>query len=372
MIRTNRRALSIAACSATAYATSWLLDSTTNGTQQQHADYENDSLSSSRYCHCDGIPAAAGIINNINAPVAVGSSPASPILPIRMIRPNPNLEIAFDVRTRTPIYVMEKLNKTTLPARGGGGGRRRRPNFYEEKSIERGDFRSKLSHYHKSGFDRGHMAPGADFPSDSTQDTYTLCNIAPQDPVMNKGIWNSLEEWIRRLVHSDEATAGANSNIYVVTGPLWLPRRQVENGKFEYRHLGLGRPPSLVTVPTHFFKAVVVVNEHDNTQNHIVRFACFVIGNEENCPSKKLEDYVVPWKDLETVTGLQFFPKWATAEWKDKADQVTKLQVPASVGSNASRLFLTDRSAKNLQGSVKSKDKQRAILEHLCANGKCR
>eukprot|EP00536_Pseudo-nitzschia_multiseries_P003850 jgi/Psemu1/295350/fgenesh1_pm.61_\ len=224
-----------------------------------------------------------------------------------MIRPNPNLEIAFDVRTRTPLYVMEKLNKTTLPERGSGG-RQRRPNFFEDKNVESGSFRSKLSHYHKSGFDRGHMAPGADFPGDSTVDTYTLCNIVPQDPTMNKGIWSSLEEWVRRLVHSNDLPA--NSDVYVVTGPLWLPKKQVGDGKFEYQHLGLGRPPALVTVPTHLWKVVVVVPRDvpNAPSNPILHFACFVIANEEVSPSKKLEDYVVPWNDLETVTGLQFFP----------------------------------------------------------------
>lgn len=354
IITRNQQALSIAAVSVTTYLAHRVFDRKSNDGSQ------SCTTPGIQYSQCDGIYSRG---TNGNAPVAMGSSAASPVLPIRMIYPNPNLEIAFDVRSRTPIYVMEKLTKTTLPERGAGG-RKRRPNFYEEKGIEHSDFRSKLSHYHKSGFDRGHMAPGADFPGESTQDTYTLCNIAPQDPVMNKGIWNSLEEWIRRLVHSKDVAS--NSSVYVVTGPLWLPRRQVGDEKFEYQHLGLGRPPSLVTVPTHFFKVVVVVNERD-TNNPIQKFACFVIGNEEGHPSKKLEDYVVPWRDLETVTGLQFFSNWATMEWKIKADEVMKLQVPASAQSNTSRLYLTDRSAKN-SGS-KSKGN---IMEHLCANQKCR
>ncbi|MGK3736973.1 MAG: endonuclease G [Bacillariaceae sp.] len=366
MIRNNRRAISIAA-SVTAYASSsWLIG--------PKLDDHGDHSISNRHCHCAWIFGGASTAtatttdntSNSNASsssvVAGSSSSASPVLPIRIIHPNPNLEIAFDVRTRTPLYVMEKLNKATLPKRGVGGPRRR-PNFHEDKNIVQEEFRSKLSHYHKSGFDRGHMAPGADFPADSTHDTYTLCNVAPQDPACNRGIWNVLEEWIRRLVHSDDIAV--TSTVYVVTGPLWLPKRQVGDRKFEYQYLGLGRPPSLIMVPTHFFKVVVVVNEQDQT---IPQFACFVVGNEDNCPSKKLEDYVVPWKDLETVTGLQFFPKWAKPEWKVHADQVMKFQVPASVGNNASRIFLTDRSSKN---PYKSKGKSIRI-NHLCAEGKCR
>ncbi len=355
MMRGNFRALSIAACSATVCASSWF------GLFRGRSKDTSQSGSLDFYSRCEGMPSSG--VNN-NAPFTLGSSDASPVLPIRMIRPNENLEIAFDTRSRTPIYVMEKLTKETLPERGTGG-RKRRPNFFEEKSIERSDFRSRLSHYHKSGFDRGHMAPGADFPGNSTQETYTLSNIAPQDPAMNRGIWSSLEEWVRRLVHSTDAPA--NSAVYVVTGPLWLPRRQIEDGKFEYQHLGLGRPPSLVTVPTHFFKVVVVANERAR-RNPIQKFACFVVANQENLPSKKLEDYVVPWKDLETVTGLQFFPKWATPDWKDRADNSMKLQVLPSAGSNPSRLYLTDRSSAKMISSSKAKD---TFPEHLCANQKC-
>ena len=352
----NLRVLAIAACSATVCASSWF------GLFRRRTKDASQSADLDFYRRCEGIPSSGA---NNNAPFTLGSSDASPVLPVRMIRPNENLEIAFDTRSRTPIYVMERLTKETLPERGSGG-RKRRPNFFEEKSIERSDFRSKLFHYHKSGFDRGHMAPGADFPGNSTQETYSLSNIAPQNPAMNKGIWSSLEEWVRRLVHSEDVSK--DSAVYVVTGPLWLPRRQVEDGKFEYQHLGLGRPPSLVTVPTHFFKVVVVANEQFR-RNPIQKFACFVMANQENLPSKKLEDYVVPWKDLETVTGLQFFPKWATPDWKERADKAMKLQVLPSAGSNASRLYLTDRaSSAKLVSSSKAKDK---FPEHLCANQKC-
>lgn len=354
MIHNHRKVFSVAACSATAYATSWLL-----APQREHDRFGG---SSSQLCQCE----SPTYIHNPNAPFTMGSTPASPVLPIRMIRPNPNLEIAFDTRTRTPLYVLEKLTKHSLPERGSGGGKRR-PNFYEDKTIEAPEFRSKLAHYHKSGFDRGHMAPSADFPG---PDTYTLCNVSPQDPVMNKGIWNCLEEWIRRLVHSRDVPSDAS--VYVVTGPLWLPKKQVGSSKFEYGHLGLGRPPALVAVPTHFFKVVVVVSNQDNNNNKhhpILGYACFVMGNHEAAPSKKLEDYVVPWKDLETVTGLQFFPHWATPEWKDKADQITKVQVPASVGSNGSRLFLTDRAASNKNNKSNGRSGDR--FDHLCANEKC-
>jgi DNA/RNA endonuclease G (NUC1) len=297
-------------------------------------------------------------------------SPASPTLPVRMIRPNPNLEIVFDVRTRTPIYVLETLHG--LPDRGGG---RKRPQFYEDRTIEQTEYRSTLAHYRNSGFDRGHMAPAADYP-DTMEDTFTLCNIAPQDHVMNLSIWNSLEEWVRRVVRSQ---TGNNSTVYVVTGPLWLPHRQVDDGKFEYRYLGLGRPPSLIAVPTHFFKVVAVVKD-----DRICQYACFVVHNHSQLPSKKLEDYVVLWKDLEAVTGLQFFPRWATTEWKEVADGLTREHVILKRQSNQggqngkieynSPLLLTDGSSqarKNLPYWKKTKDLNMKEVRHLCTDGKC-
>lgn len=319
----------------------------------------------------------AAVSRQALAPYATGSSFMSPILPIRIIRPNPNLEIAYDVRTRNPIYVLEKLNKTNLPPRGG---RRKRPHFYEESTIEEEDYRSKLSHYRNSGYDRGHMAPAADFPN-STQDTFTLCNVSPQNHQMNVSIWNLLEEWVRRLVRSQDKVT---TTVYVVTGPLWLPHRQVEESKFEYRHLGLGSPPTLVSVPTHFFKVIAVLDDGGGNQAYappdVVHFACFVVANNDKLTSNKLEDYVVPWKDLEAVTGLQFFPQWATLEWKDRADEVMKEHVPiasghSSAANHESRLLLTDSSATAGTGRLarrKKKGRDFADIVHLCSEGKCR
>jgi DNA/RNA endonuclease G (NUC1) len=237
-------------------------------------------------------------------PMVYPTSPTnklSPTLPIRIIRPNPNLEIAFDVRTRNAIYAIEKLDR-----RGHNLGKdHKRPNFFEEKTIDQEAYRSKLSHYKNSGFDRGHLAPAADFPL-QTLDTYNLCNISPQNHTMNLSIWSQIEEFCRRV-----ADRRSDCETYVVTGPAWLPIKQVATAKFQYAYVGLGQPPSLVAVPTHFFKVIAVVSPKTNT---IVEFACFVVPNTEPNKSKGMQDYVVPWTDLEAVTGLQFFPTLATEE----------------------------------------------------------
>lgn len=299
----------------------------------------------------------------VKAPVVFPTSNTtklSPILPIRVIRPNPDLEIAFDVRTRNAIYVLEKLDR-----RGQILGKdHKRPNFYEERAIDQESYRSRLAHYKNSGFDRGHLAPAADFPS-NTEDTYNLCNISPQIHSMNASIWSQIEDFIRRV--ADRASKQQHGATYVVTGPLWLPTKQVASAKFEYSYLGLGQPPSLVAVPTHFFKVVVVV-----AKGNIMEFACFVVPNAEPNKSKGMQDYVVPWTDLESVTGLQFFPTLATDQWKEWADSITHdtvLRFTTSSRNQQQPLLLTDGGKS--KSSRKNADAA-GMLVHLCKGGECR
>ena len=297
----------------------------------------------------------------VKAPVVFPTSKTTklaPTLPIRIIRPNPDLEIAFDVRTRNAIYVLEKLD------RGGHnlGKDHKRPNFYEERSIEQEAYRSRLHHFKNSGYDRGHLAPAADFPL-QTEDTYNLCNVSPQNHAMNMSIWSQIEEYTRRV---SDRSAKAGHETYVVTGPVWLPTYQAGPSKFEYSYWGLGDPPSLVAVPTHFFKVIVVVGKNSTK---IVEFACFVVPNTEPNKSKGMHDYIVPWTDLEAVTGLQFFPTLATNEWKVWADHITHESVLRFRNQAQGQLLLTDGKTKKVAppknaGAV-------ATLQHLCKGGQC-
>ena len=281
----------------------------------------------------------------------------SPFPPIRVMRPNENLEIAFDVRTRNPIYVLERLVTTD------GSARLNRPNFWEDSKNLPVVYRSQLQHYHKSGYDRGHMAPAADYGYDKSayHDTFSLCNVSPQDPVLNKKDWANLEDWTRNVAKKAQKEQGATT--YVITGPMWLPKRQIGEKVFQYAYPALGKPPSLVAVPSHFFKVVVVVN-HDK----IIKFACFVMANVEPQPNRNLQDYLVRWTDLEAVTGLQFFPNLADDDWKQKADRLTsallKQQSPPV-------LLLTDGGSNSSGSSSWRVQRGDASTQHLCDRNAC-
>lgn len=293
----------------------------------------------------------------------------SPTPPIRIFRPNPDVEIAFDVRTRNPVYVLERL-------RGENGDEsrslapKRRPNFYEEKSLPE-KFRSRNNYYHLSGYDRGHMAPAANYVSnpDHYYHTYNLCNVSPQDHAMNVKVWANLEEWTRRVArvytgNDSTDSASDSSECYVITGPLWLPSRQVSDKRFEYGYAAIGKAPTLVSVPTHFYKVVAIVNTRSSTISH---YACFVIPNSPVAKDWRLEDALVRWGDLETVTGLEFFSTLVDSAWIEQADNDHKIP-PRISDSNRSLpliLFASDSQP------VTSRGQKRGGVRHLCPGGTC-
>jgi endonuclease G len=326
-------------------------------------------------------------------------SGVSPISPIRIFRPNPYLEIAYDVRTRNPVYVLEQLQPELWgKSTKDNNNHNRRPHFTEEKMLPE-MYRSRNSHYRHTEYDRGHMAPAADFVHDRRLliDTFTLCNTAPQVASVNRKVWAALEDWTRKVARAANdhggggggAGAGGTSETttstttLVLTGPLFMPAKQVSDKVFQYQYAAIGQPPSLQSVPTHFFKVVVVVsnsdsNTTDNNNNNIQAFACFVIPNDDSVADETdLTQFVVPWTALEAVTGLEMFPSLTTSslsqsqqnsakqvDWKASADAVTRA---VTVGQT-NVLLLTDGKATS---SSKRNPKNQTPLQHLCSQGQC-
>jgi endonuclease G len=302
-------------------------------------------------------------------------SSLAPIPPIRVFRPNPYLEIAYDVRTRNPVYVLEQLQPEQWET--SKGNNTRRPHFYEEKMLPE-QYRSRNSHYRGTEYDRGHMAPAADFAHDREQlvDTFTLCNTSPQLPRVNRKVWAALEEWTRRVAlaaHKQTWSGNEKVTTYVLTGPLFLPAEKVSDKVYQYHHAAIGQPPALQSVPTHFFKVVVVVLE-TSTSRYIQAFSCFVVPNHESAADETdLTRFVVPWTALETVSGLELFPALTTTttttssassvDWKASADAVTRA---ITQNYQPTLLLLTDGN----NGS-KRNQKRRTPLKHLCAQGQC-
>jgi endonuclease G len=180
-------------------------------------------------------------------------------------------------------------------------------------------FQPAPSTYRHSGFDRGHLVPAADVGSGGDQEamceTFVLSNIAPQVPQFNRGYWLQLEHHVRKL-------AERHGEVFVVTGPMWIPQQQAEGGKANGddatsppSHLHtpvLGSYPfSFVHVPSHFYKIVLVPNKNGAaaTSQQQPLVAAFIIPNAPLPLTRPLTDFSVPLLQVELGTGWRFFPK---------------------------------------------------------------
>ncbi len=157
----------------------------------------------------------------------------------------------------------------------------RKDNFREDPSVSTGS--ATLQDYKKSGYDRGHMAPAADFrwSEDAMNDTFYLSNMCPQIHAFNAGIWSDLESAVRSIAYEDE-------EIYVVTGPV------LTDGPYET----IGE--NNVAVPKYYYKVILDYTEP------VIKAIGFILPAEKS--SEPLSYFAVTVDRVEEITGIDFFP----------------------------------------------------------------
>lgn len=98
-------------------------------------------------------------------------------------------------------------------------------------------------------------------------ETFYLTNMAPQvGSGFNRDSWNRLEKHVRHLTKQ-------YSNVYVCTGPLYLPRKE-NDGKTYVKYQVIGS--NSVAVPTHFYKIIV-----GETANQRYDLEAYVMPNQK-------------------------------------------------------------------------------------------
>ena len=148
-----------------------------------------------------------------------------------------------------------------------------RPRFYSERTIPV-RYRSKYQDYTHSGYDRGHLAPDADFDwtLKSASKTYTMANIIPQSPMVNRKTWSKAERYERKL-----ATKYGFINVLNLVFYNKNPKRIGKNQ---------------IAVPKGFAKVL---------WNNKIGFArCFYYKNDPNANWKKdkLRHHIVQCKEI--------------------------------------------------------------------------
>lgn len=112
-------------------------------------------------------------------------------------------------------------------------GVRAKASFHADQRIDLNHFRVKPNDYLHSGYDRGHMIPAADFHAtqEALQSTFTMANMVPQSPLLNKGFWAKLEGLIRYL-HDRQDDFG---EMVVITGPVYAPVKYGNNWMYMHK-----------------------------------------------------------------------------------------------------------------------------------------
>lgn len=200
------------------------------------------------------------------------------------------LRISYDREMKVPRYVVYELRRVDLQRKKF----RRRDNFKAdpyllELKVEQvsGDV------YRRSGFDRGHLAPAADFSWNrrALSESFYLSNITPQRPGLNRGPWKRLEDRVRRWACGEE-------RLTVITGPLYAADPTLLRDE--------------LPIPESFFKIVV-----DETPPRKAR--AFVYHQNQSGSE-------VPVSDQRLIPVLDAFPEVASLgrspaakkDWKEK------------------------------------------------------
>lgn len=169
------------------------------------------------------------------------------------------------------------------------------PAIAEGNTSRTNDFREDLlvttgtavkADYWYSGYDRGHLAPSADFRWSpiALSESYFYSNMSPQLPELNREKWAELENLIRDYVLFNK------ESVYVVTGPILndsLPKMENKGRKNE------------VSIPKMYFKVIIDNKGEDK------RGIAFLVPNGD-C-TYPIMSYATSIDVVERLTGLNFF-----------------------------------------------------------------
>ena len=110
----------------------------------------------------------------------------------------PNYQVCYDYSLKGSKYVAYTVDGQQLIT--ADVHIKKRPNFYPENSIPV-KYRSYPEDYTRTGYDRGHMANHADFDysANLVYMTYSMANIVPQDPEVNRHTWVKAEKYERTM-----------------------------------------------------------------------------------------------------------------------------------------------------------------------------
>ena len=192
-----------------------------------------------------------------------------------------NYTLSFNKSTNLPNWVAWRLDKKKLAQKVS----RDRYKFVVDPEVS-GKNAVVTQDYAQSGYDRGHMCPANDsrWSADAMRESFYMTNICPQNPSLNSGDWNELEQACHKWAEEGP--------IYIVCGPILYKKSKAEYIGKEHK----------IRVPEAFFKVVLAGVEKGKP-----RAVGFVYKNAKG--NRPLDAYVNTVDEVERITGFDFFPQ---------------------------------------------------------------
>jgi endonuclease G len=207
--------------------------------------------------------------------------------------------------------------------------------------------------YDGFGYDRGHLAPSADFRWSplALSESYFYSNMTPQLPEFNRELWADIESFMREYVYNNPG-----KDLFIVTAPVLrddLPKQT--------------RSKNNVSIPEYHYKIGV-----DSQSKKGIAF----IVSQKNT-GYPIESYVVSIDSIEKITGINYFPKlsaedekliesnsnisqWRTGTKKNDVAPLTKAQMPKeSYNTVEAKQFYDYPKEVNICGTVVSTHKSK-------------
>jgi len=153
--------------------------------------------------------------------------------------------------------------------------------YFLKKLKENTKDHNKKYHYDGFGYDRGHLAPSADFRWSKTalSESYFYSNMSPQIADFNRKGWANLEDMVRSYVYEN------NQAVFVFTGPVLkedLPK--------------IKRSINGLSIPQQFYKIVV------DLENELA--IGYLMPHEELI--YPVEYYATSIDEIEKITSIDF------------------------------------------------------------------
>ena len=175
--------------------------------------------------------------------------------------------ICYDYKAKGALYVAYTLDGKLVNA----VNIKKRSSFYSEKNLPK-KYRSHNKDYTHTGYDRGHLANDAsfDYSEKVVRKTYSMANIIPQAPNVNRKTWIKAEKLERNV-------ASKLGSVNVLNGVVYgnCPKRIGKNK---------------IAIPDGFWK--MIYNDSANYKK------CFYYKNDLMATSKgdKLKNHQVDCK----------------------------------------------------------------------------